>query len=243
MPNSRSLIIGWKKVCIFTSKILPLNPQTVRELHLNWNSKGAHIPAGVSFFSVAVNRVFPFMVQLGFTRAATGYWHRVTLPRWKFEEVPRHKKFVVSLVIALKTVIAALQTNRSSWPFSAAAIVMRKTVSLVARNKFLKRDTATIYLRGWHFLIPFSYPSYHWKCNVLVSATLCSLGARGFSCAVSSVFRLSLKKWRKLLARRTDKKPLVPRVNAAFKTGQGCYRSVRYRSVSEALHSKNVIQL
>ena len=43
-------IIGWKKVCIFTSKILPLNPQTVRELHLNWNSKGSHIPAGVSFF-------------------------------------------------------------------------------------------------------------------------------------------------------------------------------------------------
>lgn len=50
VPNSRSLIIGWKKVCIFTSKILPLNPQTVRELHLNWNSKGSHIPAGVSFF-------------------------------------------------------------------------------------------------------------------------------------------------------------------------------------------------
>ena len=143
MPDSRSFIIGWKKVCIFTSKILPLNPQTVRELHLNWNSKGAHIPAGVSFFSVAVNRVFPFMVQLGFTRAATGYWHRVTLPRWKFEEVPRHKKFVVSLVIALKTVIAALQTDRSSWPFSATVIVMRKTVSLVARNKFVNRDTAT----------------------------------------------------------------------------------------------------
>ena len=83
------------------------------------------------------------MVQLGFTRAATGYWHRVTLPRWKFEEDPRHKKFVVSLVTALKTVIAALQTDRSSWPFSATLIVMRKTVSLVARNKFVNRDTAT----------------------------------------------------------------------------------------------------
>ena len=142
MPKSRSLIICGKKVGIFTSKILPLNQQTVRELHLNLNSKGSHIPAGV-FFSVAVIRVFPFMVQLGFTRAATGYWHRQTLPRRKFEKDPGHKKFVVSLVIALKTVIAALQTNRSSWPFSAPVIVIRKRVSLVPRNKFVDRDTAT----------------------------------------------------------------------------------------------------
>ena len=137
-------IIGWKKVCIFTSKILSLNPQTVRELHLNLNSiKGSHIPAGVSVFFRCCEQSVSFHGAVRFTRAATGYWHRVTLPRWKFEEDPRHKKFVVSLVTALKTVIAALQTDRSSWPFSATLIVMRKTVSLVARNKFVNRDTAT----------------------------------------------------------------------------------------------------
>lgn len=51
-----------KKVSIFTSKILPLNPKTVRELHLNLNSKGSHIPAG--FFFPLLWTVFPFMVQV-----------------------------------------------------------------------------------------------------------------------------------------------------------------------------------
>ena len=181
------------------------------------------------------------MVQLVFTRAATGYWHRVTLPRWKFEKDPGHKKFVVSLVIALKTVIAALQTNKSSRPFSVPAIVMRKTVSLLARNKFVNRDTCSD-KRGWHFLISFSYPSYHWKC-VLVSATPCILGARGFSCAVS-VFRLSRKKWPKLpklVARRQKTSGAHGKCCVQGMTGVLQERSLqkRFRSVT----FKHVIQL
>ena len=230
----------------------------------------------------------------GFTRAATGYRHRVTLPRWKFEKDPEQKKFVVSLVTALKTVIAALQANWSSRPFSAPVIVIRKpTVSLVARNKFVNRETPTngdsIFWYRFHTLLIIGNIMF-WSVQRLVPLVLEAFHARFpssvkslkvaeapsslpwvsegfFSCCLrrklivssgkkkpsghgryephflsrSSRWRLSPQTTEKktlwhpprVLARRTRAKTSGTRGKAAFKAGQGCYRSV-----TAALHSE-----